>query len=330
MYHKLLAAILILAAVVYVASFGSSVGHSIDDGIHIVAAKALALGEGLVMISDPASPPATQFPPAHSLFLVPVLLLFPDPPESTIPLQVVSALFALIFVLISWFWLRRYVPPATALLMTGLVAFNPETVRFAGAVMAEMGYAATSMAALLFFEKATEDREQRPGYNMLLLVTVMMTMAYLFRSVGIALLLALPGLFILKRRIGRAGSLIIGFLILASPWLFKSAFIGTPEYRTQFWLLDLENPTSGLIDIWGLFDRMWINGVTYATTTLPNHLLATLGSQRIIQYSEQLGISLLLLMIQLTVTALVLIGFIRQLRSGLRGVELYMLVYGGM
>ncbi len=330
MYHKVLAAILILAAVVYVASFGSSVGHSIDDGIHIVAAKALALGEGLVMISDPASPPATQFPPAHSLFLVPVLLLFPDPPESTIPLQVVSALFALIFVLISWFWLRRYVPPATALLMTGLVAFNPETVRFSGAVMAEMGYAATSMAALFFFEKATEDREQRPGYNMLLLVTVMMTMAYLFRSVGIALLLALPGLFILKRRIGRAGSLIIGFLILASPWLFKSAFIGTPEYRTQFWLLDLENPTSGLIDIWGLFDRMWINGVTYATTTLPDHLLATLGSQRIIQYSEQLGISLLLLMIQLTVTALVLIGFIRQLRSGLRGVELYMLVYGGM
>ena len=150
MYHKVLAAILILAAVVYVASFGYSVGHGIDDGIHIVAAKALALGKGLVMISDPASPPATQFPPAHSLFLVPVLLLFPDPPESTITLQVVSTLFALSFVLISWFWLRRYVPPATALLMTGLVAFNPETIRFASTVMAERGAAATTQARVRF------------------------------------------------------------------------------------------------------------------------------------------------------------------------------------
>jgi|GEM_PF-1901356 len=331
MYHKIFVAILIVAAVVYTASFGYSVGHSIDDGIHIVTAKALAIGEGLVMISDPASPPATQFPPAHSLFLVPVLFFFPDPPESTIPLQIVSALFALTFVMVSWFWLRQHIPPAIALLMTGLVAFNPETIRFSSAVMAEMGYAATSMATLFFFEKATEDHDQQPaGYKMFLLVAVMMTMAYLFRSVGIGLFLALPGLLILKRRPWAAGKLIIGFLILASPWLFKSAFIGTPEYRTQFWLFDLENPMSGEIDIWGLFDRMWMNGITYTTVTLPNHLLATLGSQRIIQYSEQLSISFLLLIAQLSVTAFVLIGFIQRLRSGLRGVELYMLVYGGM
>lgn len=331
MYHKkILAAILVVTAITYTVSFTYSVGHSIDDGIHIVAAKALAMGEGLVMISDPASPPATQFPPAHSLFLVPVLLLFPDPPESTIPLQMVSALFALAFVTVSWFWLRRHVPPNAALLMTALVAFNPETLRFAGTVMAEMGYAAASLATLLFFEQSTEEEEPNENYRLLLLAAVMMTLAYLFRSVGVGLLLALPGLLILKRRFGAAAVLIAGFLILASPWLFKSAFIGTPEYRTQFWLLDLENPTRGVIGITGLLDRAWINAINYTTITLPNHLLTFLGSQRLIQFGSQSGLSFLLLAGQLAVTTLVIIGFIKRLRDGLRGVDLYMLAYGGM
>lgn len=322
--------LLIVAGILYTISFSYTVGHSIDDGIHLVASKALAMGHGLVMISDPAAPPATQFPPAQSLFLTPIFMLFPDPPDNIIPLKSVSALFALAFVAVSWFWLRRHMATNIAILMTCLVAFHPETIRFSGAVMAEMGYGAASIAALLFFERAIENQDERLNIKMLVWACIMMAVAYLFRSIGIGLLLALPGLLIVKRRWGAWAAMLIGFLILVSPWLLKSALLGTPEYRTQFWVFDLENPTQGTIGLWGLFDRMWLNGITYVTETIPIHLLPVLGSQRVIQFSESLGLWSGLLIVRLSLTLIVLIGALYRLRTGVRALELYMIVYFGM
>mgnify|MGYP001204759517 CR=1 FL=1 len=322
--------LLITAAGLYFISFTYTVGHGIDDGIHLVAAKALAMGKGLVMISDPAAPPAMQFPPAQSLFLTPIFMLWPDPPDNIIPLKSVSALFALAFVAVSWFWLRRHVPGNVAILMTCLVAFHPETIRFSGAVMAEMGYGAASLAALLLFDKAVEDQDNRINMKVLVWACVMMTVAYLFRSVGIGLLIALPGLLAIKRRWGASATMIIGFFILASPWLLQSAFLGTPEYRTQFWVLDLEDPTRGTIGLLGLFDRIELNSMTYVTETIPVHLFPILGSQRIIQFSENLGLWPVLLIGRLILTLLVMVGALHRLRSGVRAPELYMIVYFGL
>ena len=325
-----LAVILVLAASVYIASFTYTVGHAIDDGIHIVAAKSLATGQGLRMISDPGNPPATQFPPGLSLLLAPVLVLFPDPPDSIIPLKLVSTLFALLYVGISWFWFRRSVSVPIAMGLTVLVAINPETVRFAGVVIAEMSYAAVSMLALLWFERSDTHGPSSARWRFLVLSAVMMTAAYLFRSVGLGLILAILAMLAYRRRWVEAIAVAGVFLVLASPWLFKSALIGTPEYRGQFWLANLEDPEQGVIGISGLLGRAWQNAVNYLFQTIPVHLFPTLGSRRIIEWSQTAGLFPILVAARLGLTFVVCLGFWRRLRNGVGVVEFYAILYFGM
>ena len=326
-----LTAIIVCAALTYVTSLSPSVGHSIDDGIHIVAAKALATGHGLRMISDPHDPPATQFPPGHSLFLVPVLWFFPDSPANTIPLQLVSTFIGLCFVGLSWLWFRSYFDSSTALFLTALVAFNPETVRFSSAVIAEMGYAAFSMATLILFDRAFPNESSRPlRWGAVLATVVAMTCAYLFRSVGIGLVVAVPCALALRRRWGAAAIVLGVFLVLAAPWLFKSALVGTPEYRDQFWLANLESPELGRIGLTGLSDRIGQNAINYLFVTIPNHLFSLLGGERVIRYLDSTGLSPVLVLARTGVSTLLLIGLWQRIRSGIRMVDLYMVVYGAM
>ena len=322
---------LVPVALIYIASFTYTVGHAIDDGIHIVAAKSLATGQGLRMISDPSDPPATQFPPGLSLLLAPVLILFPDPPDNIIPLKLISTLFALLYVGISWFWFRRLVSVPIAMGLTILVAINPETVRFSGVVIAEMCYAAVSMLALLWFERSDDTHGASSAkWRFLVLSAVMMTAAYLFRSVGLGLILAILAMLVYRRRWVEAIAVAGVFVVLASPWLFKSALIGTPEYRGQFWLANLEDPEQGVIGISGLLDRAWQNAGAYMFQTIPVHLFPTLGSRRLIDWSQAVGLFPVLVAARLALTFVVCLGFWRRLRTGAGVVELYAILYFGM
>ena len=318
------------AAFIYIASFTYSVGHAIDDGIHIVTAKSMATGQGLRLISDPGSPVSTQFPPGLSLLLVPVLWFFPDIPDNIIPMKMVPAMCALLYVLLSWFWLRRYCSATNSLWLTALVALNPETVRFSGAVIAEMGYAATSMLALLMFERYDTGRDSLETRRYLILTVVAITGAYLFRSVGLSLVLAAAGLLLLRRRWTAVAAVGIGFLLCASPWFLKGALVGTPEYQEQFWLFDLEEPGQGVIGVFGLVDRALINGMTYFATTIPYHLFPPLGGQRIIQMFQSIGFYPLLIAIQVCISITVCIGFWRRLFHRTGFVDLYAVIYFGV
>ncbi|MBI4551999.1 MAG: hypothetical protein HY710_07035 [Candidatus Latescibacteria bacterium] len=325
-----LAAILVVAVTVYVASFTYTVGHGIDDGIHIVTAKSLAAGQGLRLISDPQRPVSTQFPPGLSLLLVPVVTLFPDPPGSIIPLKLVSTVFALLYVAVAWFWLHRHVPPSTAALLTMITAINPETIRFAGQVMAEMSYAAVSMAGLVCverYEKATDTTSR--GRRWLVVAVLMMTTGYLFRSIGLSLILAVLGLLALRRRWVAVVAVIVGVLVLASPWLMRSAVVGTPEYRDQFWLKDLEDPERGRIGVSGLIERAAANAVVYTTQAIPDHLFPPLGGQRVIDWCRQAGVFPLLIGARLCLSAFVVAGFWQRVRTRVEVLDLYTVVYFG-
>ena len=318
------------AAFIYIASFTYSVGHAIDDGIHIVTAKSMATGQGLRLISDPESPVSTQFPPGLSLLLVPVLWLFPDIPDNIIPMKMVPAMSALLYVMLSWFWLRRYCSTTTSLWLTALVAINPETVRFSGAVIAEMGYAASSMLALLMFERYDTGRDNLESRRYLILTVVAITGAYLFRSVGLSLVLSAAGLLLLRRRWTAAAAVGIGFLVCASPWLLKGALVGTPEYQEQFWLFDLEDPEQGAIGLFGLVDRALINGPTYFITTIPYHLFPPLGGQRIVQVFQNMGFYPVLVALQVCISFTVCIGFWRRIYNRTGFVDLYTVIYFGV
>ena len=325
-----LIAITSLSAVLFIASFTYSVGHAIDDGIHIVTAQAMATGQGLRLISDPAGPVSTQFPPALSLLLVPVLWIFPHVPDNVIPLKLIPAACAVLFVVVSWYWFRRYHPCATAFWLTSLVALNPETVRFSGSVIAEMGYGFATMLSIICFERTQESGSNKDMRRALILAILAITAAYLFRSVGLALVLAAVGTMLLRRRWSAAALIAIGFLICASPWLMKGALVGTPEYQQQFWLNDLENPELGTIGIQGLVDRSLVNAPAYLLTAIPNHLFPPLGGQRVIALFQSGRVLSVLTAVQISISLLVLMGFLYRLRNRWGFVDLYMVVYFGI
>lgn len=325
-----LIAVASLSAVLFVASFTYSIGHAIDDGIHIVTAQAMATGQGLRLISDPGSPVSTQFPPALSLLLVPVLWIFPHVPDNVIPLKLIPAACAVLFVVVSWYWFRRYHPCAMAFWLTTLVALNPETVRFSGSVIAEMGYGFASVVSIIYLERIQDSGGGKEMRRTLILAILAITAAYLFRSVGLALVLAAVGTMLLHRRWSAAALIAIGFLICASPWLMKGALVGTPEYQEQFWLNDLENPELGTIEIPGLVDRAFVNAPAYFLTSIPNHLFPPLGGQRVIALFQSASMTSVLTVIQISISLLALMGFVYRLRNRWGFVDLYMVVYFGI
>jgi hypothetical protein len=175
-------------------------GSSHDDGIYVASAKALATGDGYRLINLPYEPAATKHPPFYPFLLSLVWRADSRFPSNVNPMVALSIIATLVFLVLTWRYLSamEYATNWQALLIVGLAAVNWRTMILATGVFSEMIYAALSVASLLLAERIEARRS--PGAAAVL-VGVLGGLAFLTRSSGIALLMAIAVYFVISKRV---------------------------------------------------------------------------------------------------------------------------------
>jgi len=161
-----------------------------DDGIYAVTAKSLAQSGEYRITSLPDEPAQRKYPVLFPAVLSLVWRLCPEFPENIVWMKAVSLLAGAAFVVLTYGFLRR----AGGFSRWGAVAgaaacaFAPATGELADSAMSGLLYAAVSIGALWMLERLAKDGGL---FSAGVLAGILAGCAYLTRSVGLALVLAM-------------------------------------------------------------------------------------------------------------------------------------------
>jgi hypothetical protein len=188
------------ASVLYYAAISpQQFGSFHDDGIYVTTAKALATGKGYRITSLPYEPAQTKYPPFYPFLLSLIWRLSPNFPQNLVLMMVLSVVATVSFLALSFRYLTRqgYAPSWEALAVVALTAINWRTMILATSIFTEMIYGVLSILALSIAEKVAK---RKGDWIASMGLGVVMGLAFLTRSSGAALLLAVGVYFIAGKR----------------------------------------------------------------------------------------------------------------------------------
>jgi hypothetical protein len=163
------------------------IGRFDDDAVYLACAKSLRDGHGYRLASFPGEPAETKFPPIFPALLAAAWtrnLPFPDNLIRISPLLwlMVPALCG-----VSYGVFRSLqTGGATALMLTGLIALNPVVAMFGVSLMPELLFMVLAFGSLLLAQRAQN------RWPLAMLAGLLGGTAYLTRTAGIPLIIAVP------------------------------------------------------------------------------------------------------------------------------------------
>jgi len=194
-------------------------GEYHDDAIYVTAAKALATGQGYRIISLPYEPAQTKYPPFYSFLLSLIWRVYPQFPQNLIWMMLLSVVATVSFLALTYRYLVRqgYGTHWQAVVVVAMAAINWRTLTLATGIYSEMVYAALSVAGLYLAE--THEKEQNNWSSGVVLGAVL-GLAFLTRSSGIALLIAVGAYYVIRRQsmrafvvVGVGGLFVLGWIV---------------------------------------------------------------------------------------------------------------------
>ena len=192
-------------------------GHLHDDSIYFVCAKSLAEGRGYRILSLPAEPFQTKYPPLWPLILAGIWKLDPRFPENLRWGMALAWTALPAFVALAWCWFRRERFDrrlATALCV--MIAWSPCVIVMGAGMMSDLVFSAALLAAILAIE--TADRSMWHAVAVVLLASV----AYLIKTAALPLIIAGPLWLVLRRKYRAAAVMFGGMLPAVAGWMLWS------------------------------------------------------------------------------------------------------------
>ena len=181
-----------------------------DDGVLFVGAQSLAHNTYRIA-SLPDNPLQTKFPPLYPLYLSAVWKLNPQFPENLRIASFSSWLVLVGYLALAWTWYRRNgVSERKTWILVALLGLNPYVIWFGSILFSDLFFSCWLLAALIV--------AARDGVRAALLAGLLGGAAYLARTSGIALLLALPAWYLWRREGRRALAFAGGMLPFVAGW----------------------------------------------------------------------------------------------------------------
>ena len=271
---------LLLCVVIYWLRFNTVFGHPyVDDAYYLLLGKALANGQPYALINTPVTGIMPIYPPMYPWLLSLLFRLAPQFPQNLWLFKLVPVVSMILLGPICFYYFRRVrnVPQWAAYLLAFFTIANPSLVFFAtSTLMSECFYMLLQTCALLTAglcaerwranEQLNEQViKQAGGIRWAALTGVFMSAAFLTRSIGVTLVAAILGAWLLRR--WWKPLLVAGAIVAATagPWQLyarahapseadKQAQQGyiTQSYLVQFWQraageADMGNITPGEI-----------------------------------------------------------------------------------
>ena len=168
-------------------------GYLHDDGLQYLTARSVAQGNGYRIQSLPENPAETKFPPLYTLYLSIVWRLNPSFPANLLQASFFCWATYVLVLALSWTFYQGVSMPAWRLYLLGtLLAINPYLILFGVTPFAEVLFTCFVLLALILAENE--------GTGWVVLAGLAASAAYLTRTAGVALLIAIPAWYLWRGR----------------------------------------------------------------------------------------------------------------------------------
>ena len=322
-----LVTLLILFLTTYYLRLDNVVGMFRDDAWYALLAKALATGKGYTLINSPTMGIVPIYPPLYSSILSLVFRMAPEFPDNLFLLKSVSILAMLIASILAYsYFIIRDCSKWVAIILAAVVGFSPGLVFIAtSSLMSECVYMVIQLGSIILIHKSTHGLTSHRSNLFVFLGGVLLSLAFLTRSVAIAFLLAAIILFLINSQVKKAFLLLLGSLVIAGPWMIYSNLHRPTEaqrsevnnyvivpYTEQFWDRTAGDTSSGKITLSELPSRVVENLSTIVSSDI-GAIVAPLFFPALNQGLAERETTYHLL-ISLIVSLLVLLGYVQCIR----------------
>ncbi len=189
-------------------------GHLHDDSIYWVAAKSLAEGRGYRILSLPAEPFQTKYPPLWPLLLAGIWMIDPRFPENLRIGMVLAWVMLPALVSLAWRWFRvAGFGPAMRTVLCAALALSPWVVFLSTTLMSELIFSVALLAALLAIRPA------RKNAWLALAAGILAAAAYLIKTAALPLVVAGPLWLAWRRRYRSAAVFFCAMLPAVACWM---------------------------------------------------------------------------------------------------------------
>jgi len=194
-----------------------------DDGMYLIDGKALAEGAGYRILSLPAQPYDTRYPPLYPLYLSLAWRAAPSYPANLAVAVMLSWLWLPVVLLLGYWWCvrQRFTVPLIWLTV-GLFALNPYVLFFVSNLGSETMFMVFLLGTMLVAELN--------GWRWALLAGLIAGAAYLTRTSGIALLPAAIAYYCWKKQAREAVYFTLGMLPAVAGWAAWSRLHAAPGH----------------------------------------------------------------------------------------------------
>ncbi len=239
-----------------------------DNAVYLILARSLAAGTGYADLYLPDAPAHTQFPPGF-----PVLLSFVARAGPGTDILLAKFLVLLAGAAAVYFVVRLFTAllPEQRLPALALLVSVPMLVSAGSRVLSEIPYLLLSMATLWLLV-ADDDR---PGWRTWLGV-VLAAVALLFRTAGVALVLAVALQLAMRRRFVPLAVLAGLSLAVLVPWQLRAGSAGGGGYLAQLLARDPYVPEFGRVGPLDVAVRLGRNLASYGLRVVPGSLAPVL------------------------------------------------------
>ncbi len=236
-----------------------------DNAAYVALARSLAERGAYVEFWDPALRPHTQYPPLFPLLLAAAMKAGVS---TWIGFKLVTVACSGAAVAASYLWMRRASTPGVALAAGALLAVLPGPLALAHQVLSDVPFWALALFAL-WAAAPGEHSGERSRLGWAVAAAGLASVAYMTRSAGLPLIVALAASLALRRRWRELAALAVIAGTPAVLWWMRGRALGAAGYTSHLRYLDPYQPSLGTPDAAGWASRIAQNLAHYFGEHLP-------------------------------------------------------------
>ena len=282
------------------------------------------------MISLPQPLPQTLVPPFYPFVLSLVWRVDPRFPDNLLWMMLTSVIAVMGFLLLSWWYLLKngYASRWQALAVVALAAINWRQMSLATSIISEVVFALLSVAALHLAEKYEKERS---GWTTGAGLGLIAGLVFLTRTSGLVLLAAVAVYYFYRRQwkrvllpVGVAGLFVIGWF----GWCYFNRSTVGGEHASYYagYLRGISETVARLASL-NETSSLMVHMKIIETNVLG--LILVWGPLQTLGLRASLSTSILIPLIVFAL-GLFVAGLVRELRKGIRLLEIYLLFYLGL
>ncbi|MFP5500992.1 MAG: ArnT family glycosyltransferase, partial [Candidatus Sericytochromatia bacterium] len=305
----------------------SIVGTVHDDVVYLVTGKALAEGMNYRIISHPAAPIQTAYPPLYPAFLAVIWAILPSFPENLWAFKAFNIVCALAGVLLTYHLVTRVyqAPKWQGWLTAGLLAVGSFYVTFMDLTMSEPVFLVCLLLALIGLERLPDSRLLGARWTPVA-IGLLAALPSMARSVGLTLAVAVVAWLLVRRQWKLAVTSAAAAALFNMPWLAWAWWgeqLGSESWDYVSWV---GGSTDGF-SLSAILGHAAHNAVTLVTTSLPLAVAPLVQHAHLTGLLGRLGLAGLQPWLAVAMTLVIGLGVARTLGQRLRLLHVFLAAY---